>query len=177
MAGNDARVDAGQIPDCREKVPWRFSAARVQDDRIEHRLDLLHRAVGIGAVADHHRAVHLGDEDRIGAMHDIHRVGLHHPARDRGRAEQEDVGIVEDHLVRPDIAAGAVEHFAHMGHEVDHKPTVEDRAFDGEGRVVETALPIEGDDILSLRRASEGQGRANGKRGEVQPHGSGPFRV
>jgi hypothetical protein len=96
-------------------------------------------------------------------MHDVQRVSFHHPARDRGRAEQEDVRIVEYHLVRPDISAGAVEHFAHMGHEVDHQPTVEDRAFDGEGRVVETSLPGECDDVLSLRCASEGEGSCDEK--------------
>ena len=42
-----------------------------------------------------------------------------------------------------------------MRDEIDHQPAIEDRAFDGEARILETAVEVEGGDVLSLCGARE----------------------
>ena len=80
-------------------------------------------------------------------MHEIADIGFDHLAAHHRRAENEDVRGVEK-LLAAHILARALEHGAGVADEIDHQSLTDDRALDGEGRVVEASVEGIDDGLL-----------------------------
>ena len=76
-------------------------------------------------------------------MGDVHGIGLHHLARDDGRAEQEHVGGVEQRLGAAHVGARTREHVADMADMIHHQAVPDDGALNRECGIVDRVRDAE----------------------------------